>query len=88
MTRFLLHYVIPLLLPFAVYFGIVALTRGRHPGWLDNTPWFSLSACGLGLVAVGLVAWGLLSGSAPGERYLPPRFEDGRIVPGRTVEIE
>jgi hypothetical protein len=44
-----------------------------------------LGGTGLALLIISLVTWGLLSGSPPEERYVPPRLEDGRIVPGTTV---
>jgi Family of unknown function (DUF6111) len=33
---------------------------------------------------VSLVSWSILSGSEPGETYVPARVEDGEVVPGRT----
>ena len=86
MLRFFLHYLLPLLLPFLIYLAYVALTRGRTPGWLDQAPWQTLAITGVALLAVSLVSWGLLTGSPPEEDYVPARFEDGRVVPGKTVE--
>jgi hypothetical protein len=86
MLRILLHYVLPFVLPFLVYTAYVFLLRGRTPGWLGDTPWMALAIAGVVLSAVSLATWGLVTGSPPGETYLPPRFEDGRVVPGRTVE--
>ena len=86
MLRFFLHYLLPLLLPFLIYLAYVALTRGRTPGWLDQAPWQALAITGVALLAVSLVSWGLLTGSPPDEDYVPARFEDGRVVPGKTVE--
>jgi hypothetical protein len=87
MARVLLQYLLPLLLPFLVYGAYVALAHGRLPDWLglDERQWAMLAGTGVALLAISLVAWSLLSGSPPDETYLPPRFEDGRIVPGRTV---
>lgn len=86
MLRILLQYLVPLLLPFLVYGAYVYLTRGRTPAWMDETPWLVLAAVGVGLMAVSLVGWGLMSGAPAESIYLPPRFEDGRVVPGRTIE--
>lgn len=86
MTRIILHYLLPLLLPFLIYLAYVALTRGRHPDWLAGAPWAALAGAGVALMAVSLLTWNLLSGAPPGERYVPARFEDGRVVPGTTIE--
>jgi hypothetical protein len=88
MLRVLLNYLLPLLLPFVVYFAYIGLTRGRVPGWLDRTPWLVLLVTGVVLLAASLVAWSLWSGAATDEIYLPPRIQDGEIVPGRTFEVE
>ena len=82
MLRILLQYVLPLVLPFAIYLIYARLARG--PGGMGDAPWLGLAATGVGLLAVSLVAWGLLGGSDPGETYVPARFEDGELVPGST----
>ena len=86
MLRILLQYLLPLLLPFLVYLAYVALTRGRAAGWLDNAPWLHLAVAGIVLMAISLLTWGLLSGAPPDQVYVPPRLEDGRVVPSTTVE--
>jgi hypothetical protein len=87
MLRVLLQYLLPLLLPFLVYAAYVALARGRMPDWLglSERHWIALGGTGVALMVISLITWSLLSGSPPGETYVPPRFEDGRIVPGTTV---
>jgi drug/metabolite transporter (DMT)-like permease len=82
MLRILLQYLLPLLLPFLAWLIYAYLTR-RRVG-LNDAPWLGLAAAGVGLVAVSLVTWSLLSGSEPGETYVPARFEDGKLVPGTT----
>ena len=86
MSRVLLQYLLPLLLPFLAYFAYVALARGRPPGWLDGVPWSHLAGAGVLLLAISLIAWRMTTGAPPDRVYLPPRFEDGRVVPGTTVE--
>lgn len=86
MLRILLQYLLPLLLPFLIYMAYVGLTRGRTPEWLEDTPWVPLALAGVVLLAISLVSWGLLTGAPAEHIYLPPRFEDGRVVPGRTFE--
>jgi hypothetical protein len=85
MLRILLQYLLPLLLPFLIYLAYVALTRGRA-GWLEDAPWLYLGAAGVALMAASLVAWGLMSGAPTDRVYVPPRLEDGRVVPSTTVE--
>ena len=87
MLRILLQYLLPLLLPFLLWFGYVALTRGRSMDWLERAPWVPLGAAGVVLLAISLVTWSVMTGAPREEVYLPPRFEDGRVVPGRTIEL-
>jgi Family of unknown function (DUF6111) len=86
MARVLLQYLLPLLLPFLVYFAYVALTRGATPDWLEGVPWPHLAGAGVLLMAISLIAWNLTTGAPPEEVYVPPHFEDGRVVPGTTVQ--
>jgi Family of unknown function (DUF6111) len=85
--RLFLQYLLPLLLPFLIYAAYVALAQGRMPRWLDlgAREWVMLGGTGLALLMMSLVTWSLLSGSPPDETYIPPHLEDGRIVPGTTV---
>ena len=85
MLRILLQYLLPLLLPFLVYLAYVALTRGRA-SWLEDAPWLYLAAAGVALMAASLLTWGLMSGAPADHVYVPPRFEDGRVIPSTTVE--
>jgi hypothetical protein len=81
MLRILLQYLLPLLLPFLAYLIYARLTRRTG---LNDAPWLGLGAAGVGLLAVSLVTWSILSGSEPGETYVPARVEDGEVVPGTT----
>jgi Family of unknown function (DUF6111) len=81
MLRILLQYLLPLLLPFVAYLVYARLTRRAG---LNDAPWLGLAAAGVGLLVVSLVSWSILSGSEPGETYVPARVEDGEVVPGRT----
>ncbi len=85
MLRLLLQYILPLLLPLMAYLAFTALVRRR--GWrLDDTPWAILLAAGVGLLAISLITWSFLTGAPPGQVYVPPRFEDGRVLPATTVD--
>jgi NADH:ubiquinone oxidoreductase subunit 5 (subunit L)/multisubunit Na+/H+ antiporter MnhA subunit len=81
MLRILLQYVLPLLLPFLAWLVYARFTRKSG---VNDAPWLVLAATGVGLLVVSLVSWTLLSGSEPGETYMPARIEDGRLVPGTT----
>ena len=81
--RIFLQYVLPLLIPFIGFFAYRLLVlRGR--GFLKDTPWYSLTLGGLLLVIGGLVSIAIFGGSSPDGTYIPPRYEDGRIVPSEV----
>jgi len=82
MLRILLQYLLPLVMPFLAY--LIYARLAHKTGGMGDAPWIALAAAGVGLMAVSLVSWGILSGSDPGETYVPARFEDGRLVPGTT----
>jgi hypothetical protein len=86
MLRILLFYILPFLLPFIGFFTYRYLvTDGR--ALLQNTPWFVLCVAGLALVIVSLVTLAFTGGWDTAGDYAPPRLEDGRIVPGRVIEV-
>lgn len=90
MSRILLTYILPLALPFAAYLLWVWGARRRkkaqgiEPEGLREGPWFWLILAGFVLMAAGLAYWGLTGGSDPEGKYYPPRYEDGRIIPGEV----
>jgi hypothetical protein len=71
------------LVPFIAY-GVLLLFAMRWP-WLRSAGpgghGLMLASCGVGLVALGLVALGVLSGRSLGS-YVPAHLEQGRLVPG------
>ena len=87
MLRVLLQYLLPLLLPFLVYAAYIALAQGRLPDWLglSERQWIVLVSAGVVLLAISLATWSLMTGAPPEATYIPPRIEDGRIVPSTTV---
>ncbi len=88
MTRILLQYLLPLLLPAAAYFGWVWLARRTGKGQTDGLtplqegPWFWLVTAGLALMVAGLVFTALTGQGQMEGTYEPPRLEGGRVVPG------
>ena len=92
MLRKLLTIVLPIALPFLVYFAYVAIARwrARHsaqaPSYSDG-PWLWLGTGGVALMAAALIAWRLLSDPAqPGDRIIPDRLIDGEIQPSQRIE--
>ncbi len=92
MIRKLLTIGLPLLAPFIVYFiwwwtmrrRALAEAEGRDVGPWENLPWIWLISTGVSLAAISLVVTALLTGGDPFADYQTPRFEDGKIVPGRV----
>jgi hypothetical protein len=84
MLRIALQYLLPLVLPLLAYLIYAGVSRKTRV--LEGAPWIGLAAAGVVLMAASLVSWSLLTGAEPGETYVPARVEDGRVVPGTTVE--
>lgn len=84
--------VLPIVLPFLVYFLYVSIARLRGGGEnakpaLENAPWPWLAVAGLVLMGGALIGWRILSDpAAPGTRIEQPRFIDGELVPSHRVE--
>ena len=88
MTRLLIQYLLPLILPAVVFLIWAWLSqRGQATGGfqsrLQQGPWFWLVLAGFVLMAGGLVYTAVSTGGDAGGTYIAPRYEDGRIVPGR-----
>ena len=79
--RILLNYLLPLILPAAVYVGWVMIAKRKKIS-LQDGPWFWLIVAGFALMASVLVFLALTGGSEPGGTYYPSHFEDGKVVPG------
>jgi len=73
------------LLPFAAYALFLVLTRGGivRQDFLQG-PFLWLIAAGLALAAVSLAIFGAFTGRPPDAVYVPPRYEDGVLVPGHV----
>ena len=96
MIRILLQYALPILLPFAVYFCWLHFARRKRtkngedhsdlPQSLREGPWFWLIVSGFALMVTGLAFTAVMSGGKPGSIYETPRYEDGKVIPGRLIE--
>jgi hypothetical protein len=90
--RILLTVLLPVALPATVYFLWFANERRKAfaAGELEkmprlgDVPWFVLGSAGVAIAAVVLVATTIYSGDEPGQTYVPPHVEDGRVVPGSS----
>ncbi|WP_340151129.1 DUF6111 family protein [uncultured Sneathiella sp.] len=90
MIRAILFHIIPLILPFVVY-GVYLYFNARAGGdksW-GKTSLAIATISGLLLMAISLITLGLVSGeSQEGTIYVPPRFEDGRIIDSQILPAE
>jgi hypothetical protein len=88
MIRVVIENVLLFLLPTAIYFGYVLLTR-RTDGpngaqMVNEAPLVWLFIAGALLVAGTLVYYATITpGGKPGQVYIPPRMKDGSIEPGQ-----
>ncbi len=91
MRRLLLNYLLPIILPFAIYGFWLAYARYKArtaghdgmPEWRD-APWTGLMVASAGLVAAGFVVLASIGGNPIDQKYIPPQYIDGVIVPSRT----
>ena len=89
MSRIILEYLLPALLPFAFYFAwrAYAVRRaemtGTEPPDITKGTWFWLTLIAFFLLAASLTYTALTTGTAPGTGvYHPPRWEGDKIIPG------
>ncbi len=85
--RIALTILLPILLPFIIFFMWRALGLGKSvPQWFEDLPWVTLLTSGVVLAGLTLITWTLLDRAPAGSEYMPPRVEDGMIVPGGFKE--
>ena len=85
MIRLVIENVLLFLLPAALYFAYVLLTRrGVKPGQVINdAPLLWLFVAGALLVIATLIYFASISaGGRPDQTYTPPYIKDGQIEPG------
>jgi Family of unknown function (DUF6111) len=89
MARILLQYVLPVLLPSLVYLAwlfyenrrIARGGDGKLRRW-EEGPWAWLFAGGVVLTVLGVLVTVALGTRGHEGTYVPPRVEDGRVIPG------
>ena len=87
MLRVFFTIVLPLLLPTALYLVWLRIAhRSQQDGavhWVA-LPWLWLAGAGALLLALVLFVVTVHFGTSTPGTYVPPRWEDGRIVPGHV----
>jgi len=83
MLRVLLTVIIPLLLPTAIYAGWLWLARPDAPP-RSLWPWVWVGGAGVVLLAIVLFVVEIQFGSAQTGTYVPPRWENGTVIPGHV----
>jgi Family of unknown function (DUF6111) len=85
MPRVLLTIVLPLVLPTALYLvWVTTLGRPQRNGvtlWM-TLPWMWLAGAGIALLAIVLFVVSVHFGGQQEGVYVPPRWQNGHIVPG------
>lgn len=85
MLRVALTIVLPLILPTVLYLVWLRLANwsqdGDAAGWAA-LPWLWLAATGVVLLAAVLFVVTVHFGTSTPGVYVPPRYENGRIIPG------
>ncbi|HKM69056.1 MAG TPA: DUF6111 family protein [Stellaceae bacterium] len=81
MLRVLLTIVLPLLLPTALYLLWSPAWRNGAAPWAA-LPWVWLAGAGVALLAIVLFVVTVHFGAPQEGVYVPPRWQNGHIIPG------
>jgi hypothetical protein len=89
MVRVILLNLLLFLLPTILYAAFKAVRvslDGKELGWdfWDGLPLVPLFAAGVVLVAGTLIYFASVSEPNVGKSYVPPSYEDGKLVPGQV----
>lgn len=95
MLKKVLTIVLPILLPFLLYFAYAALAKrgagasGRMPS-LSDSPWPWLGVSGVALMAAVLISYRFVFSDpgGPGATVIPDRYIDGEIQQYQIIEGE
>lgn len=85
MPRELLTLVVPLVLPTVAYLLWLQVARTTDGVPWRRLPWVWLAVSGVALTVVVLFVVTVGFGTTIAGIYVPPRFENGRIMPGHIV---
>lgn len=90
MIRLIIENLILVLLPAILYLGYVSLmasgTAARQKA-VNDAPFVWLFGAGLILMLGVFLTFGNMAGHKPDEVYVPSTYRDGKIVPGRHVDL-
>lgn len=87
MVRFSVVHLLFLVLPFVVYglYWYFVLRHQNEPGAAAReTPWVVLIVSGVALMVASFIVSAQMSGYGPEQDFVPARYENGQLVPGRT----
>lgn len=88
MIRLVIENIILFLLPAIVYFAYRYLRtadqaqRPSRAAMWNDAPLLYLFVAGAALVLAVMLSFATIEGGKPGQKYYPPRMENGKIVPG------
>lgn len=88
MIRIVIENIFVFLSPTLIYLVWIAFTRNDWPGLgavLKDAPLLQLFVSGAALMLATLVLFSSRSHNTPGEAYVPPSFQDGKLQPGHSV---
>lgn len=91
MGRILFQFVLPIVLPTAIYVAWLVAERRRAQAAGDGTlrewrdaPWLWLVAMGVFFAIMVALASALIGGGSTQGVYVPPQLKNGEIVPGHV----
>lgn len=85
MLRVVFEVVLPLVLPTALYLLWMRVARRTQPQGLPEwaaLPWVWLAGTGVLLLLLMLFVMSIHFGNSTQGAYVPPRWENGRVIPG------
>lgn len=88
MIRIVIENIFVFLVPTIAYVAWIAFMRNDWPGLgqvLRDAPLLKLFLLGAVLMFATLVTFSTRSRNAPGEAYVPPSVQDGKLQPGHAV---
>ncbi|NOT72613.1 MAG: hypothetical protein HOP09_15460 [Hyphomicrobium sp.] len=90
MIRIVIENIFVFLVPTLVYVAWIAFMRNDWPGLypvLRAAPLLNLFVLGAALMFGSMVAVSSRTRNAPGDAYVPPAIQDGKLQPGHAVPV-